>query len=254
MKKRPDIPQLKALTINYMTVNVKVEEIFRSFSEKGRVLELAAGQGGLSFRLREMGYSTFASDLLSSLFKVPDMDFIRMDLNKGFPFKAEMFDYLVCVEGVEHIESHFHFVRESFRILKKNGYLVFSTPNVLGLGSRLKYFLTGFYPLGTRPVNEFEKPEIIDHINLAPFYKFRYVLHTNGFKIKNVKADRYRKSSLFLYWLYPLFKALTALSFSKENHPEQRKANKEILRQLYSREVLLSRSIIVTAQKKSLGT
>jgi len=249
MKKRPEIPELKALDINYMTANLKVEEIFREFSQKGRALELAAGQGGLSFRIREMGFSVIASDLLSSIFKVPDMDFTRMDLNESFPFKDRSFDYITCVEGVEHIESHFHFVRECCRILKKDGSLIFSTPNILGLGSRLKYFFTGFYPLGTRPINEFEKPDIIDHINLAPFYKYRYILHTNGFTVSMVKADRYRKSSILLYWMFPFLKFLTALSFRKEKHPKQKHANKEILNQVYSPAVLLSRSIIVVAQK-----
>ena len=121
MKKRVEIPELEKLNINYMTTNLKIEEIFMDFSDKGRVLELAAGQGGLSLRLKNMGYSVIASDLLSSNFKVSDIEFVRMDLNKSFPFRDEYFDYIVCVEGVEHIESHFHFVRECYRILKRGG-------------------------------------------------------------------------------------------------------------------------------------
>ena len=66
------------------------------------------------------------------------------DAVRGSGFAAAKID----VEGVEHLEDQFAFVRECWRVLKPGGRLLLSTPNILGLASRWRYFWTGFFPLG----------------------------------------------------------------------------------------------------------
>ncbi|GAG74085.1 unnamed protein product, partial [marine sediment metagenome] len=56
---------------------------------------------------------------------------LKTDINKDpFPFADNEFDFVVSLWSVEHF-SNFNFLIESQRVLKKDGYFIFVTPNVL---------------------------------------------------------------------------------------------------------------------------
>ena len=48
----------------------------------------------------------------------------------NFPLKDEEFDAILCFETLEHIPEPEVFVKELERVLKKNGMLILTTPNV----------------------------------------------------------------------------------------------------------------------------
>jgi SAM-dependent methyltransferase len=139
---------------------------------------------------------------------------------------------------------------DRFRALRPGGKLVLTTPNMLNLASRIKYLLTGFYPLTTRPLNECTKSPVWDHIHPLTFYQLRYMLHTNGFHIERVDTDRYRSSAAYWLWLYPLLRLFTRTTMRKERDPGQRARNREIRRTMHSPALLLGRTVIVTAEKE----
>jgi SAM-dependent methyltransferase len=140
-------------------------------------------------------------------------------------------------------------VRECHRILRPGGRLVLSTPNILNLASRMKFLLSGFYSLVPRPINEFSKLPVFDHINPVTYYQLRYMLHTQGFHITQVTTDLTRRSSSALYFLKPLIQLYSIRTMRKETDTQQREANREIRRQLTSRAILLGRTLIVAAEK-----
>jgi 2-polyprenyl-3-methyl-5-hydroxy-6-metoxy-1,4-benzoquinol methylase len=47
-----------------------------------------------------------------------------------------MFDAVVSIDGIEHIERPFDFIRECRRMIRKDGVLIISTPNLTALRSR----------------------------------------------------------------------------------------------------------------------
>jgi SAM-dependent methyltransferase len=229
----------------------KVLEIFRSFPERGELLEVPAGEGALAWRLHRLGYRVTAGEIDPKFFKVDPIPCVEIDLNRRFPLPDERFDYISCVEGVEHLQDQFHFVRECRRVLKPGGRLVLSTPNILNLASRLKYLLTGFYSLVPRPINEFSLVPVFDHINPATYYQLRYMLHTQGFSIERVTTDLYRRGAAALYFLKPLVHLYSVRTMRKEADSRQRAANREIRRVLTSPAILLGRTLILVAAKKS---
>lgn len=228
--------------------HAKVLEIFAGFKQKGRVLDMAAGEGSLSLNLQGFGFDVSACDIDPENFKVDRVECTKCNLDEKLPFEDKLFDYLVCIEGIEHLENQFSFIRECHRILKKGGRLVITTPNILGLASRLKYLFTGFFPLVQRPINEFIRCRLHDHINPITYYQLRYILHTNGFEIEEVTTDRHRTSSSLLVWLYPFLRISTRSTMKKEADPKQREANKVIRRHINSKALLLGRTLIVTAR------
>ncbi len=227
----------------------KVLDIFARFPYRGQLLEVPAGEGALAWRLQKLGYSVIAGDIDPKFFKVGSIPCIRVDLNARFPIEDGRFQFVSCIEGIEHLQDQFHFVRECHRVLAPGGHLVLSTPNILNLASRLKFLLSGFYSLVPRPINEFSQVPVFDHINPVTYYQLRYMLHTQGFEITQVTTDFPRRSSIGLYFLRPLVGLYTRRTMRKESDPQQRKANVQIRRVLTSPPVLLGRTLILVARK-----
>jgi SAM-dependent methyltransferase len=229
----------------------RVLEIFSRFPRRGSLLEIPAGEGALAWQLHKLGYSVTGGDIDPTFFKVTPIPCVYVDLNKPFPIEDEQFDFVSCIEGVEHLEDQFQFVRECYRILKPGGSLVLSTPNILNLASRLKFLFSGFYSLVPRPINEFSLVPVFDHIHPVTYYQLRYMLHTQGFEIAEVATDLFRRGSTALYWMKPLVQLYSIRTMRKERDPKQRSANREIRRLLTSRDLLLGRTLILVAQKKA---
>ena len=217
--------------------------------ERGRVLDMAAGEGSLSLNLQKLGFEVEACDIDPDNFKVQGVRCSACNLDERLPYGDAAFDVLVAIEGIEHLENQFGFIRECHRILRPGGQLILTTPNILGLASRLKYLLTGFYPLVQRPINEFNRCRLHDHINPVTYCQLRYILHTNGFALAEATTDRHRRSSMWLLALYPLLVLLTRRTMRKEADPRQIEANKAIRRHINSLDLLLGRTLIVRAQK-----
>jgi SAM-dependent methyltransferase len=240
----------KLQIIAHEKTHEKVLSLFARFPSRGRLLEIPAGEGALAWQLHKLGYTVTGGDIDPGFFKVIPLPCIYLDMNRQFPIEDEQFDFVSCIEGIEHLEDQFQFVRECYRILRPNGSLILSTPNVLNLGSRLKFLFSGFFSLVPRPINEFSLVPVFDHINPSTYYQLRYMLHTQGFEITEVATDLVRRSAAVLYWLRPLIQLYSIRTMRKERDLQQREANRAIRRSLNSRELLLGRTLIVVARKK----
>ncbi|MGE0351669.1 MAG: methyltransferase domain-containing protein [Gemmatimonadales bacterium] len=216
---------------------------------RGRALDLGAGSGALALRLRDQGFAVEACDLSAEEFKVPGIPFRPADLARPLPYPDAAFDYLTCLETIEHLEDQFAFARECFRILAPGGRLVVTTPNVLGLAARWQYFWTGFFPLAPRPVNEFRHAPAHDHIHLISYYELRYLLRRAGFLMEEALTDRWRRHALVHLWAWPKLWLETRLALGREPDAEQRRANREIAQHMLSWDLLLGRTLIAVARK-----
>jgi SAM-dependent methyltransferase len=232
----------------------KVLDIFSRFESRGKLLEIPAGEGALAWQLHKLGYEVTGGDVDPNFFKVRPLRCIYVDMNKSFPIEDGHFDFISCIEGIEHLEDQFHFVRECARVLKPGGVLVLSTPNILNLASRLKFFLSGFYSLFPRPINELSQVPVFDHINPVTYYQLRYMLHTLGFRITGVATDFLRRSAAGLFFVRPLVQLYSIRTMRKESDLRQRAVNREIRRVLTSPEILFGRTLILTAQKTGGST
>jgi len=240
----------KLQIIAHERTHQKVLRIFSSFPQRGELFEIPAGEGALAWQLHKLGYAVTAGDIDPHFFKVSPIPCIQIDLNRNFPVEDQRFDFVSCIEGVEHLQDQFLFVRECYRVLRPGGYLVLSTPNILNLASRLKYLLTGFYSLVPRPINEFSLVPVFDHINPVTYYQLRYMLHTQGFEITQVATDLYRRSAVGLFFLLPLVLFYSRRTMRKETDPRQVAANRKIRRVMASPTILLGRTLILVARRK----
>ncbi len=67
--------------------------------------------------------------------------FTRFDLEKGLPYEDSFFDIIIAGEIIEHLKNEKLFLNEVTRCLKKKGYLILSTPNVMSLQKRILFIL-----------------------------------------------------------------------------------------------------------------
>lgn len=225
--------------------------IVAGWPRSGRILEMAAGSGAFARRLLELGFAVEACDLFPEQFRVPEIPVRFADLSERLPYDDASFDALSCLEGIEHLEDQFAFIRECWRVLRPGGRLLLSTPNILGLASRWRYFWTGFFPLATKPMNEHRRAPVHDHIHLITYYELRYILRTTGFRVVQVTTDRIRKYGLLHSWALPLVWATTRRALHRESDPAQARANQEILRHILSPDLLFGRTLMVVAQRPS---
>ncbi len=74
---------------------------------------------------------------------------------KSLPFKNQSFDVIVSFEVIEHIKDYRRYLKEVLRVLKKNDYFIFSTPNRnKHRGGTSPYHFKEFTPLQLRALFE----------------------------------------------------------------------------------------------------
>jgi 2-polyprenyl-3-methyl-5-hydroxy-6-metoxy-1,4-benzoquinol methylase len=227
----------------------KVVELFSRYGDHGKLLDAPSGPGVISQKLKSAGYDVVALDINPHLFCVQGIPCEKADLNFELPFSDRTFDYILCSNGIEHLENPALFIRESFRILKERGKLVISTPNILNLKSRLANLLVGFNLFTGRPNNEVDDYLGGDHIHLANYYELRTHLHRNGFRILEVTTHCYSHRAMLFAPLYPIVYLATWRAFRRESDPKQRERNKEALRHVLSADLILGKKLFIMAER-----
>lgn len=146
------------------------------------VVDLAAGQGAFSVMLQEQGHNVTAVDADAENWKVKDIDLLVANLDSEFSDQIistrQKFDLVVAIEIIEHLENPFRFVRECSKILKKDGLIVLTTPNVESMYSRIVFFMTGrLYSFGSY--------ETVRPAHITPIFRWKLemILEEAGFEI-----------------------------------------------------------------------
>lgn len=184
---------------------------FMDRNPRGNVLDTPSGQGAFSKDLEDRGFNVFLGDFEVSNVLYRNSRVTQFDLNNNLPFRSNSFDYIICIEGIEHIENPHHLVRESARVLKKNGFLIITTPNVMTIKSRLRFLFCSYldYFRYFGPVRG-ESRHVIEeydhqHINPVFYGEMRHILSKYGFSVEKIEANKtVRKWKL----IHPLIKLI----------------------------------------------
>src|SRR5581483_6892720 len=87
------------------------------------VLDAPCGAGALAAALASSGLTVSGVDLDVSG-SAAGVDVRAADLDRPLPFPDGIFDAVFSIEGIEHLENAFGFLREAHRVLKAGGILV----------------------------------------------------------------------------------------------------------------------------------
>jgi ubiquinone/menaquinone biosynthesis C-methylase UbiE len=232
-------------------IHETAEKILQT-AERGKVLDIPAGEGALALRLKNLGFEVFCCDLYTEFFKLPDTEIKQGNLDERLPYEDEFFDYVVCVEGLEHIENPANAIREFARILKPNGSLIVSVPNIMNIEERLKWLFIGytshFKPLSREALDAIKKKhgemaKMALHVNPIGYSEVRYLLEKSGFELQKTYLDKTKKNSWAYFPLVGLVKL--AARFNSANKRKERWTD-----ELNSKEVLLGGNTLIFEAKK----
>jgi SAM-dependent methyltransferase len=232
--------------IAHEAIHERVAEIL-SGHRRGPLLDVPAGEGALASRLKTLGFEVHCCDLYTEIFRLQGVEIRRGDLSKSLPYADASFDYITCVEGIEHIENPQQAVREFARTLRPRGHLIVSTPNILNIEERLKWLFYGytshFKPLSREHLENLRRDyggmeEIALHVNPVSYAELRYTLEKYGFSVVRAFRDKPKKN-LWVYWpLVALIRLLGRLT------PEG-KRRERWTKELQSDEVLLGGNTLI---------
>ncbi len=180
-----------------------VELARKALPRGGRVLEVGAGCGALTLRMRDAGLDVVPTDLF------PPHDWIhRLDLDAPQWTDATRgpFDLVVCIETLEHVENPRQVLRSIRALLRPGDRLLVSTPNITHPHSRLKMLLRGS-PVFFGPAKYYEP----GHITILPDWMLTEHIRLAGFdEITVTRAGTMDYTGLRL-WVHRVEMALLGL-------------------------------------------
>jgi len=230
-----------------------------AFANDASHLDVGAGRGDLIKEIRKHAkVKSFACDFHIDRFAA-DVPCEKVNFNHStLPYQDEQFDVITSSEVVEHLENYRLLLRELFRIAKKDGIVVVTTPNVLNLASRIRYFVSGFANLfGPLPLRNDALYSTGAHITPIPFFYLAHALADAGFDDIKLSIDKAQRTSTFYAVLfYPLI-ALGKLRFMARERNRYRTItteNEQMVAAHFSWNLLLGRTIVVSARKRQGAT
>jgi SAM-dependent methyltransferase len=221
----------------------------------GDYLDVGSGAGGLlQLIAARYGVRPFACDYTDGLMKMQGQPVDIVDLNHDpLPYADNRFALVTCAETIEHLEHYRETFREIYRVLKPGGIAVISTPNVLNLRSRLHYLTFGFPSLfGPLAVGEQDVHSPRGHINPVGWFYLAHALLDAGFADLKLSVDRYqRRSFISLAFLFLPIHLAAMYGYYRElrRYRTINAQNEWAVRKINSRDVMLGRTLIVTARK-----
>lgn len=126
------------------------------------LLDIGCGSGYLLDQLSKTVSSRnlWGIDVYSNK-KNKKWNYKKADINYPLPFEDNSFNCIVLGEVIEHVPDPDFLLQECYRVLKKRGILIISTPNLVSWANRLLVLL-GIQPLYTETSIE---------INLGRYFK-----------------------------------------------------------------------------------
>lgn len=219
---------------------------------KGLVLDVGSGPGGLARRLASIGHQASACD------RLPEQDwahggtvsYTKCDFAAGLPYPDESFEYVVCLEVIEHVEDPMALCRELKRVLRQGGRLFISTPNILNMRSRVKFLLDGSFLSFNYPPIEWELKEGSPsaHVHAIRFHELEYYLHKAGLEVGEAFTNL-RSYSWRLFFLLEWLIRLYARHMTKPSHRPDRIPLGRIYTRILPDDLLFGTHLIIDAKR-----
>lgn len=144
---------------------------------KIKLLNLGGGTGQVSDMIKYLGYDVYNLDI-----EVENEDSHNKQHNLNdnieLPYEEIFFDVVLCQEVIEHIENPWKLFRDVSRVLKTDGILILTTPNIQSRYSK-KIFCKnqhGFF-------HWFKEKDLDYHINPLPYWEIDLISKKNNYKL-----------------------------------------------------------------------
>jgi len=183
----------------------KIIKLLNGF--QGTLLDVGCGDAIISIQLKEaLGCEIKAVELIDENVKKAlekGIDTIKVDLNKEkLPFENNSFEGVFAGEILEHVVDSDGLLLEIKRVLKKNGVLILTVPNIANWYNRL-IMMFGYLPLyvesGSRASYGTPFGEINGHVKAFTKRSLIQMVKANGFEVETVQGSGYSRTKMEQY-------------------------------------------------------
>ncbi|MFX1377211.1 MAG: class I SAM-dependent methyltransferase [Promethearchaeota archaeon] len=132
------------------------------------ILDMGCGTGNYTAALKKFANNVIGIDLSLAMIekamsKFPNLEYINGNVI-NLPFRSDFFDGLYVIQVIHHIMDKFVFLKETYRVLRKNGFIAIHTCS----HNQIKtYWYTYYFPEGLK----FELKRFLDIKKLTPLLK-----------------------------------------------------------------------------------
>lgn len=155
-------------------------EVYNRVESGSDVLDIGCGNGSLLYLLKTTKKcNVIGIDFTDSQIVVAErrgIKVIKADVEQDNIALGE-FDYVLCTELIEHLFDPVRFLKSIRKLLKKDGILILTTPNIAFIKNRINLVL------GRHPTNEKEYARRCHHIHLMTQGELSNYLDIAGYKV-----------------------------------------------------------------------
>lgn len=172
-------------------------ELIDKYFKGGKILDVGANPFHITYCLKNLGYDVVGLDLkpykfnkFINKYKFP-IEKCNIELKK-FPFKDNSFDFIIFLEIFEHLRINPIFtLKEINRVLKSNGILLLTTPNLYAIH---KIFMFNLGRSFNDAYDQFDKLKTYGYVGHIREYSTKEVkkfLENTGFKVSDMTYQNY---------------------------------------------------------------
>lgn len=163
----------------------RLDEIERLAPQRGRLLDVGCSRGYLLEAARDRGWEVAGVELNRNAVEVARSRGLEVHCGElpDAPFGPESFDVVTGFDVIEHVQSPRRFLDAARRLLRGEGLLVVTTPNVGGLVPRCTYWLLA------RTIGAWEHPTPPGHLVQFSRRTLLALLSGAGFRSKVWRAE-----------------------------------------------------------------
>lgn len=220
----------------------RVREILEQQASAGqRVLDMPAGSGKFADSLKTLGLEVTCGDINQER-----PEFVYTDMDKPLPFADGSFDWVICMEGIEHVLNPAQLVQELCRITAPGGRVIVTTPNIHNFYTRLMFLFTGVFYMFEPENTQHPRGKLVDRGHISPMHyaTLCYLFEEYGLSPTLVTGDKYKRK-LHL----PIYVVLYLINRFKLWRYQQREPNVSSYHHMTGGDFMMSRSLIGVWQK-----
>lgn len=173
--------------------NEILESVEAVLGSGGRLLDVGCGAGSVADLARAGFQRVCGCDVSVHALRQArqrGMAAVCVDLNAGMlPYQDGSFDCVTCLEVIEHVVDPLRLLRELHRVLRPQGRLVMTTPNIRYFRNVLKLIVEGRFPHTTTDtfvwggghLHYFTRNDLAQLLGEAGFVRWQFVVNAEQF-------------------------------------------------------------------------
>jgi methionine biosynthesis protein MetW len=173
----------------------RIQEASKELTTGYRALDIGCGDGMFGSLAKNHFRHFYGIDCSRAALKaarLQGIDALVADVDERFlPFQNDSFDWISCLDVIEHVFEPEHLLHEIYRVLDHNGTLILTTPNIRFIDFINSLTLRGAFPKTSQDRGSYTG----GHLHYFTFRDIKKLLNKVGFRV--VRERGYDRKKYF---------------------------------------------------------